>query len=651
MPLWLHGSRLRPVSETVFGGNAARRTQLNYLSVEKLSKAFGDKVLFKEISFGLDAGEKKALIARNGAGKSTLMQILVGKEAADAGRVVLRNGIRLSYLDQSDELDENMTIGETIFDTRKPIMRVLARYEEAMQTGKGIDVAIAEVEAAGAWDYERKIKGIFTRLGIQDITAKVSSLSGGERKRVALAHALIEDAEILILDEPTNHLDLDMIEWLESYLMREKITLFLVTHDRYFLETVCDEILELDNGQIYSYPGNYSNFLEKKAEREDAEAIAVDKAQNKMRRELEWIRKQPKARGTKAKYRVDAFEDLKVKATAREKAELKTLELEMSRVGGKILEISGLNKSFGARKLIHNFEYKFLRGDRIGLIGRNGTGKSTLLNLLTGLEEPDSGMVEKGLSTIFGYYRQTGADFPAGQTILEAVRDVAEAVTLAKGKSLTAAQLLEQFLFPPSTHRQMAATLSGGEKRRLYLLTILMQNPNFLILDEPTNDLDIATINVLEDYLQNFQGCLLIVSHDRYFMDKLTHHLFVLDNDFRPGAEGEVKDFNGNYSAYLAEKEAAEKSKQAQEKETKAPRERQRSSKPAQLTYAQIKERDALEKEIPLLEERLAGLSAELSSGALAFDKAAEIGHQIEKLNQEIESKTGRFLELLSKSE
>lgn len=633
------------------GGNAARRNQLNYLSVEKLSKAFGDKILFKEISFGLDAGQKKALIARNGAGKSTLMQILVGKESADKGRVVLRNGIRLSYLDQSDELDAKMTIAETIFDTRKPIMRVLARYEEAMQTGKGIDTAIADVEAAGAWDYERKIKGIFTRLGIKDITAKVSSLSGGERKRVALAHALIEEAEILILDEPTNHLDLDMIEWLESYLTREKITLFLVTHDRYFLETVCDEILELDNGQIYSYPGNYSNFLEKKAEREEAEAIAVGKAQNKMRRELEWIRKQPKARGTKAKYRVDAFEELKVKATAREKEELKTLELEMNRVGGKILEISGLNKSYGGRKLIHDFEYKFLRGDRIGIIGRNGAGKSTFLNLLTGLETPDAGKVEKGLSTVFGYYRQTGANFPEGQTILEAVRHVAEAVALSKGKSLTAAQLLEQFLFPPSTHRQQASTLSGGEKRRLYLLTILMQNPNFLILDEPTNDLDIATINVLEDYLQNFQGCLLIVSHDRYFMDKLTNHLFVLDNDFRPGAEGEVKDFNGNYSAYLAEKEATEKAKQAQEKEAKEPRERQRSAKTAQLTFAQIKERDALEKEIPQLEARLENLTAELSSGTLAFDKAAELGRDIEKLTHEIESKTGRFLDLLSKSE
>ncbi len=624
---------------------------MNYLSVEKLSKAFGEKVLFKDISFGLDAGEKKALIARNGAGKSTLMQILVGKESADKGRVVLRNGIRLSYLDQSDELNEKMTIAETIFDTRKPIMRVLARYEEAMQTGKGIDTAIADVEAAGAWDYERKIKGIFTRLGIKDITAKVSSLSGGERKRVALAHALIEEAEILILDEPTNHLDLDMIEWLESYLTREKITLFLVTHDRYFLETVCDEILELDNGQIYSYPGNYSNFLEKKAEREEAEALAVGKAQNKMRRELEWIRKQPKARGTKAKYRVDAFEDLKVKATARDKEELKTLELEMNRVGGKILEITGLNKSYGGRKLIHNFEYKFLRGDRIGVIGRNGAGKSTFLNLLTGLEQPDSGTVDKGLSTVFGYYRQTGANFPEGQTILEAVRHVAEAVALSKGKSLTAAQLLEQFLFPPSTHRQQAATLSGGEKRRLYLLTILMQNPNFLILDEPTNDLDIATINVLEDYLQNFQGCLLIVSHDRYFMDKLTQHLFVLDNDFRPGADGEVKEFNGNYSAYLAEKEAADKAKQVQEKEAKEPRERQRSAKPAKLTFAQIKERDRLEKEIPQLEARLEQLSAELSSGTLAFDKAAETGRDIEKLNLEIETKTSHFLELLSRSD
>ncbi len=607
-------------------------------------------MLFKEISFGLDAGEKKALIARNGAGKSTLMQILVGKETADAGRVILRNGIRLSYLDQSDELDANMTIAETIFDTRKPVMRVIARYEEAMRTGKGIDAAIAEIESAGAWDYERKITGIFTRLGIKDTSAKVASLSGGERKRVALAHALIDEADILILDEPTNHLDLDMIEWLESYLQREKITLLLVTHDRYFLETVCDEILELDNGQLYSYKGSYSNFLEKKAEREEAEAVAVDRAQNKMRRELEWIRKQPRARGTKAKYRVDAFEDLKVAATARDKEELKTLQLEMNRVGGKILEITALSKAYGARKLISNFEYKFTKGDRIGIIGRNGAGKSTFLNLLTGLEKPDSGTVDKGLSTVFGYYRQTGANFPEGMTILEAVRNVAEAVSLAKGKSLTAAQLLEQFLFPPSTHRQSAATLSGGEKRRLYLLTILMENPNFLILDEPTNDLDIATINVLEDYLQNFPGCLLIVSHDRYFMDKLTTHLFVLDNDFRPGVEGAVKDFNGNYSMYLAEKESSEREKNVQEKNDKEPRERNRTAKIPQLTFAEKKERDLLEKEIPQLEARLNEASAGLSAQNLPFEKTAELGRTIDELGRTIETKTARFLELLEKA-
>ncbi|AFM14349.1 ABC-F family ATP-binding cassette domain-containing protein [Turneriella parva] len=622
---------------------------VNYLSAEKLTKVYGAKTLFQDISFGLDAGEKKALIARNGAGKSTLMQILVGRETPDKGRVVLRNGIRLSYLDQSDELDPNMTIAETVFDVRKSVMRVIARYDEAMRTGKGIDAAIAEVESANAWDYERKITGIFTRLGIRDTAARVGSLSGGERKRVALAHALIDEAEILILDEPTNHLDLDMIEWLESYLQREKITLLLVTHDRYFLETVCDEILELDNGQLYSYKGNYSYFLEKKAEREEAEAIAIEKAQNKMRRELEWIRKQPKARTTKAKYRVDAFEAVKAAATQQKKEELQALVLEMNRVGGKILEITALSKSFGGRKLIHNFEYKFVRGDRIGIIGRNGAGKSTFLNLITGLEKPDSGKVDIGLSTVFGYYRQTGGNFPEGMTILEAVRNVAEAVTLAKGKVLTAAQLLEQFLFPPSTHRQQAATLSGGEKRRLYLLTILMQNPNFLILDEPTNDLDIATINVLEDYLLAFQGCLLIVSHDRYFMDKLTTHLFVLDNDFRPGEEGEVKDFNGNYSMYLAEKEALDREKTA-EKKAKEPRERSRTAKPPQLTFAETKERDALEKEIPLLEARLAEASATLAAPGLPFEKTAELGRLIEEIGRQIEAKTARFLELLEKA-
>jgi ABC transport system ATP-binding/permease protein len=625
---------------------------LNYLSVEKLSKSFGVKPLFEQISFGLDVGDKKALIAKNGAGKSTLMQVLVGREAADAGRVILKNGITLAYLDQSDSLDESMTILETIFDQSRPMMRTLARYEEAMISGKNIDNVIAEVEAANAWDYERKIKGILTRLGITNLTAKIASLSGGERKRVALAHTLIEEADILILDEPTNHLDLDMIEWLESYLQRESITLLLVTHDRYFLETICDEILELDNGRLYTYHGNYSNFLEKKAEREESERKSVDTAQNKMRRELEWIRKQPKARTTKAKYRVDAFEDLKVAATARKTEKLQTLDTEMTRIGGKILDITNLGKSFGERKIIEGFEYKFLRGDRIGVIGKNGTGKSTFLNLITGLLTPDTGKVEKGENTVFGYYRQAGLEFRKDATILELVRDVAEAIPLAKGKSLTAAQLLEQFLFPPSTHRQLAARLSGGEKRRLYLLTILMKNPNFLILDEPTNDLDIATIDVLEDYLQNFAGCLLVVSHDRYFMDKLTQHLFVLDADFKgfsdqPPAPGHITDFNGNYSAYLAVKEAQEKSEVAEQKSQQKSREKREREKPKGPTMSQIKEREGLEKEIPVLEAKLATLTEELAAPGLPFERAAALGRDIDALNQEIEKKTSRFLELV----
>ncbi|MBN8219369.1 MAG: ABC-F family ATP-binding cassette domain-containing protein [Spirochaetes bacterium] len=620
---------------------------MNYLSAEKLSKSFGIKPLFHEISFGLNAGDKKALIAKNGAGKSTLMQVLVGKEPADAGRVILKKGISVAYLDQSDTLDENMTILETIFDTSRPMMRVLAKYEEAMISGKGVDQAIADVEAANAWDYERRIKSILTRLGITQLGARVGSLSGGERKRVALAHTLIEEADVLILDEPTNHLDLDMIEWLESYLQRDNITLFLVTHDRYFLETICDEILELDDGKLYTYHGNYSNFLEKKAEREESERKSIDAAQNKMRRELEWIRKQPKARTTKAKYRVNAFEDLKVAATAKKREELKTLDTEMSRIGGKILEIENISKSFGERRLVANFTYKFLKGDRIGVIGKNGAGKSTFLNLITGLEKPDAGTVEKGDNTVFGYYRQAGLDFRKDATILDVVRDVAEAIPLAKGKSLTAAQLLEQFLFPPGMHRQQAARLSGGEKRRLYLLTILMKNPNFLILDEPTNDLDIATIDVLEDYLQNFAGCLVVVSHDRYFMDKLTQHLFVLDKDFGNVQEGIITDFNGNYSDYLAAKEAQEKATVAEQKKEQKPRERPNRDKPKGPTMSQVKERERLEKEIPVLEAKLAELTAELAQPGLAFERAAAVGREIDTLNREIEAKTNRFLELV----
>ncbi|MBS0616751.1 MAG: ABC-F family ATP-binding cassette domain-containing protein [Spirochaetes bacterium] len=644
---------------------------MNYLSAEKLSKSFGLKPLFEGISFGLDAGDKKALIAKNGAGKSTLMQVLVGREPADAGRVILKNGISVAYLDQSDTLNENMTVLETIYDTSRPIMRTLARYEEAMVSGKGVDQAIADVEAANAWDYERKIKSILTRLGITHLGARVGSLSGGERKRVALAHTLIEEADVLILDEPTNHLDLDMIEWLESYLQRESITLFLVTHDRYFLETICDEILELDDGKLYTYHGNYSNFLEKKAERIESERKSVDAAQNKMRRELEWIRKQPKARTTKAKYRVDAFEDLKVRATAKKKEELKTPDTEMSRMGGKILEIDNLSKSFGERQIIRNFSYKFLKGDRIGVIGKNGAGKSTFLNLLTGLEKPDGGSVAVGENTIFGYYRQSGLDFRKDVTILDVVRDVAESIPLARGKSLTAAQLLEQFLFPPGMHRQLAARLSGGEKRRLYLLTILMKNPNFLILDEPTNDLDIATIDVLEDYLQNFAGCLVVVSHDRYFMDKLTQHLFVLDREFKgfadaplptgsreggiqagssPGASmhtGYITDFNGNYSDYLAAKEVQEKSAVAEQKKEQKPRERREREKPKGPTMSEVKERERLEKEIPALEAKLVDLMAELAQPGLAFERAAVVGREIDFLNKDIEEKSNRFLALV----
>ncbi|HMV36037.1 MAG TPA: ABC-F family ATP-binding cassette domain-containing protein [Turneriella sp.] len=603
------------------------------------------KPLFKEISFGLNAGDKKGLIAKNGAGKSTLMQILVGRESADAGRVVLKNGITLAYLDQSDLLDESQTILETIFDSKKPVMRLLARYEEAMTTGRGIDAAIADVEAAGAWDYERKIKGILTRLGITNLGAKVADLSGGERKRVALAHALIEEADVLVLDEPTNHLDLDMIEWLESYLQQDQITLLLVTHDRYFLETICDEILELDDGQLFAYQGNYSNYLARKAEREEAEQASLEKAQNKMRRELEWIRKQPKARTTKAKFRVNAFEDLKVEATARKKESLALLETEISRVGGKILDIDNLSKKFGERQIVSDFTYHFLKGDRIGVIGRNGVGKSTFLNLITGHEQADSGKVEVGATTVFGYYRQQGPEFRAGMTILDVVRDVAEAIPLPKGRSITAAQLLEQFLFAPATHRQQAATLSGGEKRRLYLLTILMKNPNFLILDEPTNDLDIATIAVLEEYLQNFPGCLLVVSHDRYFMDKLTQHLFVLDKDFRDTEEGVITDFLGNYSDYLAAKEAKSRQAIQQEKE-ELRKERKPKERPKQITFAQKKERDQLEKEIPMLEARLESLNAEMQAGG-NFEKISELGRSIDELQKEIESKTARFLELL----
>jgi ABC transport system ATP-binding/permease protein len=625
---------------------------MNYLSVEKLSKTYGDKVLFSEISFGINRGEKKALIARNGAGKSTLMQIILSQAAesrgskaravsdvtADHGRVILRNGITVSYLAQTDELNPEATIEETIYDPQKPVMRVLSRYEEAMRTGRDIDGAMAAIETAGAWDYERRIKGILTRLGITDTTAKIGSLSGGERKRVALAHALIDEADLLILDEPTNHLDLGMIEWLESYLQRDGITLFLITHDRYFLETICDEILELDDGALHTYHGSYADFLQQKAEREESVALAVEKAQNKLRKELEWIRRQPKARTTKAKYRVDAFDALSKAATRIKTPVLTTPDIHISRVGGKILEVYNLGKRYDDKIVVNGLDYKFEPGDHMGIIGHNGAGKTTLLNLLTGKIQPDAGKVVSGDTTVFGYYTQAGADFAPGTSILEAVRQVAEFIPLRKGRTITAAQLLEQFLFPPAMQRQHASSLSGGEKRRLYLLTILMTNPNFLILDEPTNDLDIATIAILEEYLMEFPGCVMVVSHDRYFMDRLVSHLFVMDGD------GTVKDFPGNYSEYLAFKLTQEKEVQVKTANDRATAKAEPRAR--QIKYSEKIELAELEKKIPKLEALAAATSLKLNDPDLHYEARNEISLALEAINTEIELTSNRYLEL-----
>ncbi len=519
---------------------------MNYLSAENISKSFGDKWLFKGITLGLSRGDKVALIGANGTGKTTLMTILAGITPADEGVVSVRKDIRVGYLDQSPDFDHELPIIEVLFSGKNPVALAIKEYERALLSGDddALGRAIEQVDALQAWDFEARVKEILGKLGLHDVDAKIGTLSGGQRKRVALAKVLIESPDLVILDEPTNHLDLSMVEWLENYLNTQNTTLLLVTHDRYFLDTVCNVIVELDNGNLYTYKGNYAYFLEKKAEREAVEAAEIDKARNLYRKELDWIRRQPKARGTKAKYRVDAFEDTKEKAHQRKYDNQIELNIKSTRLGSKIVELNSVGKRFGDKTIINNFLYTFKKGDRIGIVGKNGAGKSTLLNMITGQLRPDNGQVVRGDTVQFGYYTQSDLEYKDGQRVVDWVKEVAEVIRLGTGQTVTASQYLQAFLFPPNKQGTLIEKLSGGEKRRLQLLRVMMQEPNFLILDEPTNDLDITTLNILEEFLMNFPGCLVIVSHDRYFLDRLVDHLFVFEN------EGNIRDFPGNYTDY-----------------------------------------------------------------------------------------------------
>ncbi|MDR6194122.1 ABC-F family ATP-binding cassette domain-containing protein [Siphonobacter sp. SORGH_AS_0500] len=622
---------------------------MNYLSAENLSKSTGERWLFKNITFGLSKGDKVALVGRNGTGKTSLMDVLAGLQTAEEGVISIRKEVRLGYLSQNPALDENQTVLDILFLGDSPLLQAIRSYEKALIDGNDQEISDAaeEMEAQKAWDYESKVKQVLGRLGVaeENFTKLIGQLSGGQRKRVALAKVLLEEPDLLILDEPTNHLDLEAIEWLENYLGTANTTLLLVTHDRYFLDRVCNEILELADGSIYRYKGNYSYFLERQSERYASEASSVDKAQNLLRKELEWMRRQPKARGTKAQYRIDAFYDLQDKANQGRKESNVELNIGMARLGSKIIELDHIKKAFGPLKIVEDFQYIFRRRERIGIVGKNGVGKSTFLDILTGEQQADSGEISVGETVRFGYYTQSEPTFLPGQRVIDVVKDIAEVVTLGSGETITASQFLQHFLFEPKRQYTDVEKLSGGEKRRLQLLQVLIKNPNFLILDEPTNDLDIQTLNVLEDYLLQFSGCLVLVSHDRYFMDRLVEHLFVFEG------QGKIRDFPGNYTDYresLSNAAPVEASKPKSEAPKAEPAPAAVTPAPAKrkLSFKEQKELESLDKEIPELENKRAVLTEQMNSGSADYQQIALWAKEIEEINALLEDKEFRWMEL-----
>lgn len=614
---------------------------MNYLSINQLSKYYGARLLFNDLTFFIEKGQKVALIARNGSGKSTLLKILQGVEPPESGDIKWHKDLSVGFLLQEPDLDDKMTIYEAIMNADHPLLRTCLAYEDALEGHGDLNIAMEEMDRLQAWDYEVKVKQILSRFNINHLEQKVGSLSGGQKKRLALSILLLLEPEFLVLDEPTNHLDMDMIEWLENYLSNGPMTLLMVTHDRYFLENICDEIIELEEGKIYRHKGNYSRYLENKILREDNLRSNVSKAQNTMRKELEWIRRQPKARSTKSKSRVDAFDGIKDRASQKVNEDKVQLEIKMNRLGGKILEMYNVNKSYGDRKIIDQFSYKFSRGERVGIVGKNGEGKSTLLNIIMELEPLDSGKLIHGETVVWGYYHQQGLQIKGDKRVIDVIKDIAEVIPVGKGL-LTASQMLERFLFDSGQQYQYVSTLSGGERRRLYLLTILMKNPNFLILDEPTNDLDILTLQILEDFLMDFQGCLLLVSHDRYFLDKLTDHLFVFEGN------GKIKDFNGNYKDYRIFEKAQAKLN-AEGGNTSSKTESQATSvdtsKP-KLSYKEKQELEQLDKEIENLENEKAELTSKISSSTVNHSELLELSQKIEQTIQKLERKEMRWLEL-----
>lgn len=626
---------------------------MNYLSVEQLTKSYGDRTIFEDLSFGIDQGQKVALVAKNGSGKSTLIRCLMGEEPYDSGRVVFRNDINISYLQQADDLNPENTIYEEVFDHDLPKLNVFKKYSKAVRDNdeEGMANLFEAISELNAWDLDSLVEQVLSKLKLDNHEAKVSTLSGGQRKRVALAKVLISEPDFLFLDEPTNHLDLDMIEWLEEYLSKSKSTIFMVTHDRYFLEVITDVIYELEDQQLYRYKGNFSYYLEKKAEREENRAIEVGKARSLFKKELQWIRRQPKARGTKQKARTDAFEGIKKTASQNIDKEELEIPIKMERLGTKILELHNISKSFPGLKILDKLSYTFKRQERLGIVGPNGVGKSTLLRIITGEEQPDSGKVVIGDTVVFGYYSQANIEVDENMKVIDVIREVAEFIPLEKGREMSAAQFLEKFLFPRSMHYNYVYKLSGGEQRRLKLMKVLMSNPNFLILDEPTNDLDIYILGVLEDYLKNFQGCLIVVSHDRYFMDKMVDHIFVFEGDAK------IKDITGNYTVYrdklkaeLLEDQAERRFEKAQS--AKAPVEKEavktvpKEKEKRKLSFKEKQEFEKLDAEVEKLETEKENLTLVLSSGEVSSDELNEASKRLGELMLELEEKTERWMEL-----
>jgi ATP-binding cassette subfamily F protein uup len=613
---------------------------VNYLSGENLSKTFNDRWLFKDISLGISQGEKLGLVGENGTGKTTLLKILTGELASDSGLVSVRDGIKIGYLTQQPVVSGELTVKEIIFNEKNVIASVVKEYEDCIHhpetSSERMQAALEKMEEYNAWDYDAKVQEITSKLGVVDLDQKFAQLSGGQRKRIFMAQMLLTEPDLIIMDEPTNHLDLEAIEWLENYLSSQQITLIMVTHDRYFLDAVATEIIELDRGKIFRYKGKYAYFLEKKAEREEILKIEVTKAKSLLKKELEWMRRQPRARGTKAKYRIEAFYEIKEVASQNLKKDKLALDIQEARQGGKILELHNVSKSYGEKILVDNFSYVFKKKDRIGVVGKNGIGKSTFLNLLTGKINPDKGERIPGVTTKIGYFTQEAENLNLGNRLIEEVKDIAEYITLSDGTTISASKFLDQFLFPPEKQYTYIDKLSGGERKRLQLLKILITNPNFLILDEPTNDFDIDTLNVLEDFLDKFSGCLILVSHDRYFMDHLVDQLFVFEGD------GKILPFNGNYSDYRSIDQEDEVPKPSVSNQ----RVKEEKSDKKKPSFKEKKEYEELQKAIDLLEEEKRKIANELTNTSNDHNQLIKMGERLEAVNLEIDMKTLRWLEL-----